>query len=111
MPKDTMPTILKDLEKTALQLLDNIAKLLKEMDAPPSTPAERRLSIKAEVLKACKAQTDKIFNSYQVYELLKGKYSKKAVFDSLRSLARDGAISKISLMTYKLPSKTRGGHG
>lgn len=77
MPKDTIPTILKDLEKTALQLLDNIAKLLKEMDAPPSTPAERRLSIKAEVLEACKAQTGKIFNSYQIYELLKGKYPKK----------------------------------
>ncbi len=73
MPKDNMPTILKDLEKTALQLLDNIAKLLKEMDAPTSTPAEHRLSVKAEVLKACKAQTGKIFNSYQIYELLKGK--------------------------------------
>lgn len=107
MPKNDILTIVKDLEKTALQLLDNIAALLKEMDALPSAPPERRISIKAEVLEACKTQTDKVFNSYQICALLGGKYPKKTIFDTLRYLTKDGEISKIGLMTYTLPSKTK----
>lgn len=107
MTTTNISMLLKDLEKTTLHLLDNITALIKEIDKPPITPAARQISIKAEVLEACKTLSDGIFNSYQIHALLKGKYPKKTIFDTLRHLAKDGEFSKVGLMTYELPARQR----
>lgn len=107
MKTTNISMLLKDLEKTTLHLLDNITALIKEIDKTPKASAARQISIKAEVLEACRALSDEIFNSYQIHALLKGKYPKKTIFDTLRYLTRDGKLSKVGLMTYEVPARQR----